>query len=95
MPGARISLGVSNALAEHEHDIMDAGELLRLAERSLVAPLDPLARAIVAASAKRVSVVTAVSPSGVVDMLFVGGRICACYAGSPRSTARGLARSRC
>jgi putative membrane protein len=60
-------------LAEHEHDIMDASELLRLTERSLVAPLDPVARTIVAASAKRVSVVTAVSPNAVVDMLFVGG----------------------
>lgn len=60
-------------LAEHEHDIMDASELLRLTERTLVAPLDPYARTIVAASAKRVSVVTAVSPHAVVDMLFVGG----------------------
>jgi putative membrane protein len=60
-------------LAEHENDIMDAGELMRLAERSLVAPLDPLARAIVASSAKRVSVVTAVSPGALIDMLFVGG----------------------
>ncbi|HSD93132.1 MAG TPA: TIGR01620 family protein [Methyloceanibacter sp.] len=59
-------------LAEHEHDIMDAAELLRLTERSLVAPLDPLARSIVAASAKRVSVVTAVSPGALIDMLFVG-----------------------
>jgi putative membrane protein len=59
-------------LAEHEHDIMNAGELLRLSERTLVAPLDPYARGIVAASAKRVSVVTAVSPGAVVDMLFVG-----------------------
>ena len=61
-------------LAEHEGDIMDAAELLRLPERTLVAPLDPLARAIVAASAKRVSVVTAVSPGALIDMLFVGGR---------------------
>ena len=59
-------------LAEHEHDIMNAGELLRLAERTLVAPLDPFARTIVAASAKRVSVVTAVSPGALIDMLFVG-----------------------
>jgi putative membrane protein len=59
-------------LAEHEHDIMNADELLRLAERTLIAPLDPVARGIVAASAKRVSVVTAVSPNAVVDMLFVG-----------------------
>ena len=59
-------------LAEHEHDIMNAEELLRLDERTLIAPLDPVARSIVAASAKRVSVVTAVSPNAVIDMLFVG-----------------------
>jgi putative membrane protein len=59
-------------LAEHEHDIMNAGELLRLCERTLVAPLDPVARSMVAASAKRVSVVTAVSPGALIDMLFVG-----------------------
>jgi putative membrane protein len=60
-------------LAEHESDIMDAAELLRLTERTLVAPLDAPARAIVAASAKRVSVVTAVSPGALIDMLFVAG----------------------
>ena len=59
-------------LAEHEHDIMDAGELMRLTERTLVGPLDPFARTIVASSAKRVSVVTAVSPGALIDMLFVG-----------------------
>ena len=58
-------------LAEHEHDIMNAEELLRLDERTLIVPLDPVARSIVAASAKRVSVVTAVSPNAVIDMLFV------------------------
>jgi putative membrane protein len=59
-------------LAEHEHDIMDASELMRLTERTLVAPLDPVARSIVASSAKRVSVVTAVSPGALIDMMFVG-----------------------
>ena len=58
-------------LSEHEHDIMDSAELLRLCERTLIAPLDLLARGIVAASAKRVSVVTAVSPGALIDMLFV------------------------
>jgi putative membrane protein len=58
-------------LAEHEHDIMNAHELMRLTERTLVAPLDPYARAIVASSAKRVSVVTAVSPGALIDMAFV------------------------
>jgi len=61
-------------LAEHEHDIMNAEELLRVDERTLIAPLDPVARSIVAASAKRVSVVTAVSPNAVIDMLFVGAQ---------------------
>ena len=61
-------------LAEHEHDIMSAEELLRLDERTLVAPLDPVARGIVATSAKRVSVVTAVSPNAVIDMMFVGAQ---------------------
>jgi putative membrane protein len=61
-------------LAEHEHDIMNAEELLQLDERTLIAPLDPVARSIVAASAKRVSVVTAVSPNAVIDMMFVGAQ---------------------
>lgn len=61
-------------LAEHEHDIMNAEELLRLDERILIAPLDPVARGIVASSAKRVSVVTAVSPNAVIDMMFVAAQ---------------------
>lgn len=61
-------------LAEHEHDIMDAEELLRLDERTLIAPLDPVARRIVASSAKRVSVVTAVSPNALIDMMFVAAQ---------------------
>ncbi|HUU67825.1 MAG TPA: TIGR01620 family protein [Methyloceanibacter sp.] len=61
-------------LAEHEHDIMNAEELLRLDERTLIAPLDPIARSIVAAAAKRVSVVTAVSPNAVIDMMFVAAQ---------------------
>ncbi len=61
-------------LAEHEHDIMNAEELLRLDERTLIAPLDPVARGIVAVAAKRVSVVTAVSPNAVIDMMFVAAQ---------------------
>lgn len=57
--------------AEHEGDIMDARETLTLAERELVAPLDRQARAIVAASVKRISVLTAVSPAALIDMAFV------------------------
>jgi putative membrane protein len=58
-------------LAEHERGVHDAGALLLLAERELVAPLDSKARALVARSAKRVSVVTAVSPAAAVTVVFV------------------------
>ncbi|MFZ0837095.1 MAG: TIGR01620 family protein, partial [Xanthobacteraceae bacterium] len=46
-------------------------DLIRLAERELMAPLDVQARRMVSAAAKRVSLVTAVSPRAVVDLLFV------------------------
>lgn len=55
----------------HLHEIIDGRDLLRLAERHLMAPLDAEARRLVAGAAKRVSVVTAVSPRAAVDMLFV------------------------
>ncbi len=58
-------------LEDHLGDIIDGGDLVRLAERELMAPLDEEARQLVGAAAKRVSVVTAVSPRAAVDMLFV------------------------
>ncbi len=58
-------------LAEHEADIMDAAERLTLAERELMRPLDVKARALVADTAKRVSVLTAVSPFALIDVAFV------------------------
>lgn len=58
-------------LEAHVQEIIDGRDLLRLAERHLMAPLDAEARRLVAAAAKRVSVVTAVSPRAAVDMLFV------------------------
>jgi putative membrane protein len=59
------------ALEGHLHDIIDGADLVRLAERELMPPLDEEARKLVANAAKRVSVVTAVSPRAAVDMLFV------------------------
>ncbi|MBX6426886.1 MAG: TIGR01620 family protein [Variibacter sp.] len=59
------------ALESHAHDIIDGADLVRLAERELLAPLDAEARRLVATAAKRVSVVTAVSPRAAVDMVFV------------------------
>lgn len=54
-----------------EDDIIDAPQLIELAERELLAPLDVKARALILGSAKRVSVVTAVSPRAVVDLAYV------------------------
>ncbi len=59
------------ALEHHTREIIDGADLMRLAERELMAPLDDEARRLVAAAAKRVSVVTAVSPRAAVDMAFV------------------------
>ena len=55
----------------HLSQIIDGADLVRLAERELMGPLDQEARRLVAAAAKRVSVVTAVSPRAAVDMAFV------------------------
>jgi putative membrane protein len=60
-----------SALQEHLTAIIDGADLVRLAERELMGPLDEEARRLVAAAAKRVSVVTAVSPRAAVDMVFV------------------------
>ena len=55
----------------HLGEIMDGRDLLLLAERDLLAPLDARAKALTSASAQRVSVVTAVSPRAFIDVLFV------------------------
>jgi putative membrane protein len=59
------------ALEGHLGAIIDGADLVRLAERELMEPLDGEARRLVSAAAKRVSLVTAVSPRAIVDMLFV------------------------
>jgi putative membrane protein len=58
-------------LEGHLDEIIDGADLVRLAERELMEPLDRDARCIVSDAAKRVSVVTAVSPRAALDMLFV------------------------
>lgn len=52
-------------LHEHEAAVSDAGDLFRLADRELMAPLDIEARRAVAATVRRVSVATAISPAAV------------------------------
>ncbi|GAA0773564.1 TIGR01620 family protein [Roseibium denhamense] len=58
-------------LRGHMREVIDGRDLVRLAERDLLAPLDREARQIVLNSAKRVSLVTAVSPRALVDLAMV------------------------
>jgi len=59
------------ALEGHLGEIIDGRDLVGLAETELLAKLDAEARAMVLSSAKRTSLVTAISPRALVDVLFV------------------------
>ncbi len=70
--GARPELARGRrALSGHLREIIDGRDLVGLAEREVLASMDEAARRMVMASAKRVSVVTAISPRALVDVLFV------------------------
>jgi putative membrane protein len=58
-------------LEGHVHDIIDGADLIRLAERELMTPLDTEARRLVSSAAQRVSIVTAISPRAAIDIVFV------------------------
>ncbi|MGB8818876.1 MAG: TIGR01620 family protein [Rhizobiaceae bacterium] len=58
-------------LKETQGEIVDGADLLRLAETGLLGPLDAKARTMILDSAKRVSVVTAVSPRALIDVGYV------------------------
>jgi putative membrane protein len=60
-------------LEGHISEIIDGPDMVRLAERELMTPLDQQARKLISVAATRVSVVTALSPRVVVDILFVFG----------------------
>ncbi len=59
------------ALQETRDDIIDGADLIALAETDILAPLDAEARRMILDAAKRVSVVTAVSPRALVDVGYV------------------------
>jgi putative membrane protein len=78
------------ALTRHRGEIIDGRDLIGLAETEILLPLDDAARRMVLGSAKRVAVVTAISPRALVDLLFVGSeilrlirRIATLYGGRP------------
>ncbi len=58
-------------LARQSREIVDGRDLIVLAERDLIGPIEARARALVLDSAKRVTLVTAISPRAAVDLLFV------------------------
>lgn len=65
---------LARAREELEADLQqmfDGGAQVQQAEHRLMAPLDARARALTAASARRVALVTAVSPRALVDVAFV------------------------
>ncbi len=77
-------------LAELSGDIVDGRDLIDIAERELMPALDEQATREIASAAKRVSVVTAISPRAIVDVLFVGAqavrlvrRLAEIYGGRP------------
>ncbi len=58
-------------LADAAPGIFDAADLMKISERILMKDLDDRAKAEIAQTAKRVSVVTAVSPAALIDIGFV------------------------
>ena len=61
--------------AEAARAIIDGRDLIDIAERALLRPLDARAQGEIAAAAKRVSMVTAISPRAAFDVLFVLAQI--------------------
>jgi putative membrane protein len=59
------------AVADLRDEVIDGADLVRIAETDILAPLDARARSLILDTAKRVSVVTAVSPRALVDVLYV------------------------
>lgn len=77
-------------MARHRREVLEPDELLTLAERELMQPLDREARRLISASVRRVALITAVSPSAIVDVVFVAmenlamlRRLAALYGGRP------------
>lgn len=59
------------SLGRHDADIIDPRDRVRLAERHLLLPLDAEAHRIVARAARRVTLLTAMTPAAALDLVFV------------------------
>jgi putative membrane protein len=58
----------------HKSDILDPRDRVRLADRLLVEPLDEMAHRIIARRARRVTLLTTVTPIAALDVLFVAAQ---------------------
>jgi putative membrane protein len=81
-------------LAEHDGAIMDPADRIKLADRDLVSPFDDEAHRIIARAARRVTMLTAVTPAAALDILFVAAQnlrmireIATLYGGRPSTLA--------
>lgn len=78
----------------HTHDILDPRDRVRLAERILIDPLDETAHSIIAKRARRVTLLTTVTPAAALDVIFVAAQniamlreIATLYGGRPSTFA--------
>jgi putative membrane protein len=85
--------GLEN-IRQHRDDVMDARDRLRLVERYLVDPRDNDAHRVIARSARRVTLITTVTPTAALDMLVVAFQnlrmireIASLYGGRPSALA--------
>lgn len=62
-------------ISDASQSIIDGRDLIDIAERLLLRPLDLQAQSEIAAAAKRVSLVTAISPRAILDVIFVAAQI--------------------
>jgi len=60
---------------EARRAVIDGRDLVDVAERALLKPIDKRVQAEIAAAARRVSMVTAVSPRAILDLLFVAAQV--------------------
>jgi putative membrane protein len=80
--------------ASHANDILDPKDRLKLAERLLLQPLDDAAHKIIARRARRVTLLTTVTPAAALDILFVAAQnlsmlreLASLYGGRPSTLA--------
>jgi putative membrane protein len=70
---ADVSWGLAE-LKQHEADIIDASDRIAMIERDLMSALDEQAGQIIASASRRVTVLTAIAPTALLDMAFVAAQ---------------------